>query len=183
MELTTTVVIDSTCGCKLPGCKDAAAWKHDKGCQLYEPPEPSPDSEPFPYECDDVELTSDAWIKSNCACVGCNLQPKINLDEYPLQEPPKRVLPHQHDLDCHLFIPEPSPDHESYPEPAITLEMTAYVFIESKCACKLEMTMTWKPWDHDKGCQYYQPRPKSPTPEARFYLPNTCLVVFFQLRQ
>ena len=179
MECQTNVVIESSCGCNIPGCKDAAAWKHDKGCQLYEPPEASPDAEPFPFEFEDLELTSAAWIKSNCACVGCNLPPKIDenlsVDEYPLPEKPKTVLPHQHDLDCHLFIPEPSPSHEPYPDLAVTVEMTAYVIIESKCACKLEMTMTWQPWDHEKGCHLYQ--------EARFYLPKTCPVDLLQIRQ
>ena len=165
MEMTTSVLIDSMCGCSMPGHShgnDVAPWKHDKGCQLYQAPESSPDAEPHPYEVDDVELKTSVWIKSNCACIGCNL----HLDKYPTPDEPKRVQPHQHDSDCHLYQPEPSPGHDPYAEHSTDLDLTALVLIRSLCACTHHDPMKpAKPCDHDKDCHIFV------APEASFYLP------------
>ena len=183
MEMQSLVCIESMCGCNIPGHPHGSGlepWKHLKGCQLYEPPEPSPGAEPYPYEDDDIELTSSVWIKSNCACVGCNL----HLDEYPAsQKPssdqpatektrPKQVLPHEHDTDCHFYIPEPSPDHEPYPEPVSDFELTALVLIESLCACEPKPS---KPHEHREDCEMFE--------EASVSFSLSCLVVAIQLRK
>lgn len=164
MELGTYVFIESMCGCADIDCqshgKPIAPWQHDEGCQLYEPPEPSPDAEPTPETFADLDLTSLVLIKSNCACA-----------KHDACGEPKRVLPHEHDNDCHFFRPQPSPSHEPYPESFRDLELTSLVIIRSNCACtKHDETKPVRPDQHKKDCHIFQPKPKSPSPEASLYI-------------
>ena len=53
MEMTSLVLIESSCGCKFPGHQkghEVAGWKHEKECQLFAPAEAGPDAEPQPHE-------------------------------------------------------------------------------------------------------------------------------------
>ena len=155
MEMTSLVLIESSCGCKFPGHQhgnEVAGWKHEKECQLFAPAEAGPDAEPEPFETMDLELTSSIWILSNCACM--------------LSQHEQHIL-HEHKTECHLFVAQPSPEHEPYPETFVDMELTSWMLIMSMCACEWQITKEepMKPCDHEEGCHVYEP-----PPEASFYL-------------